>query len=151
MDTQRKGQPMSATTNPASKPKITPPARLAAVENLSPEFMLILSNLGFEVVIVRFQALHESPIWEHPGIELALDQELRAVGAGQFDSEIDMIGSRWFFFHVADLSKAMQTFKRSLEARGLLEITTLLHAETATELRVWYPETAELINTTAEA
>ena len=36
-------------------------------------------------------------------------------------------------------------------ARGLLEITTIFHVETADDLRVWYPPTAELVKTTPDS
>ena len=124
------------------------PPELAAAENLSPEFLLMLAALGFEVLIVRFQALHDSPVWEHPGIELVLEKELIAIEAGNFDSEFHSPGARWFFFHVGELGKAMAQIETTLAALGLLEITTLFHVETAQELRVWYPPTAELVKTT---
>ena len=132
--------------NPPSQPKIPMPTELAAADNLASGFFGVLYRLGIEVVIVRFQAAKDSPIWEYPGIERLLEQELQAVPAGQFDSEVYTPGSRWLFFHVTDLGKSMQTLKRGLEARGLLETTTLLHAESAQELRVWYPDSAELLN-----
>jgi len=122
------------------------PPDLAAADNLSPEFLLVLGALGFEVVIVRFQAMNESPVWDHAGIELELEKELRSAGAGQYDSEAHTPGSRWFFYHCSDLAKAMQTLKTAVETRGLLEIATLLHVETANELRVYFPATAEALS-----
>jgi len=133
------------------KPIIAVPIELAAAENLSPFLFNTLSTLGLEVVIVLFKAGQGSPIWDHPGIERNLERELQSAGAGQFDSEFYTNGARWLFYHVSDLAKAMQLLKTNLEARGLLEITTLLHAESAHELRVWYPATAELVNAQAES
>lgn len=133
------------------KPIIAVPIELAAAENLSPFLFNTLSTLGLEVVIVLFKAGQGSPIWDHPGIERNLERELQSAGAGQFDSEFYTNDAWWLFYHVSDLAKAMQLLKTNLEARGLLEITTLLHAESAHELRVWYPATAELVNAQAES
>jgi hypothetical protein len=143
-----KYQALQAASNKPAIPM--PPDVLAARDNLTPYFFGILAKLGLNVLIVKFDAHLESPIWKHPGIEIVLDQELQTAQAGQYDSAVYILGSNWFFFHVNDLGKAMQTIKACLAARSLLEITTLLHAETAQELRVWYPATAELINTQAD-
>jgi hypothetical protein len=132
------------------KPIIAVPIELAAAENLQPFFFATLAKLGLEVVIVRFKAGQSSPIWQYPEIERDLEKELQSAHAGQFDSEFYTPGARWFFYHVSDLAKAMQVLKATIESLGLLEITTLLHAETAQELRVWYPSTAELVNTEAD-
>jgi hypothetical protein len=128
------------------------PIELAAAENLSPEFFLILSAIGLEILIVRFQAGNDSPIWKHNRIERELERELQSIQAGQFDSSYFPLGAHWHFFHVprAELGKAMQRIKDSLAARGLLDISTILHAETAHELREWYPATAQLVNATAD-
>lgn len=134
----------------SKNPVIAVPIELAAAENLSPFLFNTLSTLGLEVVVVRFKAGQGSPIWDHPGIERNLERELQSAGAGQFDSEFYTNDAWWLFYHVSDLAKAMQLLKTSLEARGLLGITTILHAESAHELRVWYPATAELVNAPAE-
>jgi hypothetical protein len=126
------------------------PIELAAAENLSPSFFADLSKLGLQVVIVRFSAANDSPIWKNTGIEQVLGEELEAVRAGQFDASFFVLGAQWHFYHVSDLARAMQQLKASIEARGLLPITTLMHAETAQELRVWFPATAELVNTEAD-
>jgi hypothetical protein len=148
---RRKSKPLLARyTQRKQQAVIAVPIDLAAAENLSPFFFNTLATLGLEVLIVRFQAGHSSPVWHHPEIEKDLGQELQCAHAGQLDSEFYTNGARWFFYHVSDLAKAMQVLKAALEARGLLEITTLLHAETAQELRVWYPATAELVNAEAD-
>jgi hypothetical protein len=143
---------MSAAAIPFPNRKTAPPIELAAAENLTLEFFLILTALGLEVLIVRFQAGNDSPIWKHAGIERDLERELQSIQTGQFDSSFFPLGAQWHFFHVAsaDLGKAMQRVKDALDARGLLAVTTLYHAETAHELRVWYPATAELVNTDAD-
>jgi hypothetical protein len=46
---------------------------------------------------------------------------------------------------MSDLGKAMRTLKDSISARGLLDVATILHAESEGELRIWYPGTSELI------
>jgi hypothetical protein len=137
-------------TKPAPRNKVPFPIEWAAAENLMPSFFGILAKLGLEVLVVRFKADGGSPIWQHARIEDDLDRELKSIQAGQFDSSFYATGEIYHFFHVSDLGKAMQQLKASLAARGLLEITTLLHAETAQELRVWYPATAELIKTEAD-
>jgi hypothetical protein len=134
-------------TKPATKKKMPFPIEWAAMENLTPAFFRILATLRLEVLVVRFQASGDSPIWEHNGIERDLEWDLQSVQAGQFDAGFYITGALYHFFHVNDLAKAMRQLKASLAARGLLEITTLLHAETAHELRVWYPPTAELVTT----
>jgi len=138
-----------------NKPSQPVPIELAAAENLAPFFFRTLSRLGLEIVVVRFDASKDSPIFEHGGAALAekLEQDLQANQAGQFDSSYFTLGAHYHFFHVAraDLGRAMQALKRYLEARGLLEITTLLHAESPTELREWFPgEMAELIEVSEE-
>lgn len=50
----------------------------------------------------------------------------------------DKLGSVWHFFHCGDLGKAMQRLKSQLQARGLLHITNILHAEESNQLRFWY-------------
>ena len=119
--------------------------RSAAKENLTPQFFKILTACGLEVVIVLFESSPNSPIWKEKAIGQELGRELEANHSGRFDSFIYLPGAQWFFYHVSDLGKAMETLKRGIEARGLLAIATLLHAETAQELRVWYPPTAEAI------
>ena len=142
--------PLPMKTNLPQKSAQTAPDRCAAAENLTPVLFNILAKLGLDVLVVQFQAGPASPIWQHAGIEQVLHDELQAAQAGQYDSEVYVPGSRWFFFHVNDLGKAMQTIKTCLAARGLLEITILLHAETAQDLRVYYPATAECISTKAD-
>ena len=129
-----------------AQPKYIPP-HSAAADNLSPAFFEILQKLGMEVVIVQFEARHGSVIWGFPRIEEALDQELRAVGAGMFDSVHFSATTYLIFFHVSDLAKAMGTLKDSIAKRGLLTITTIMHGESHKDLRVWYPPTAEHVET----
>ncbi|HAO79767.1 MAG TPA: hypothetical protein DCQ92_12480 [Verrucomicrobia subdivision 3 bacterium] len=141
-------QPQNATAQ-----KRVAPIDLAAAENLSPFFFKTLATLGLEVVIVRFDAKPDSPIWGHPGIERELERELQVIQAGMLDSSWFTEGAQWHFFHVAtsQLGKAMQQIKSGLDARGLLPVTTLLHAESASALREWYPgTTAALIQADAE-
>lgn len=140
-------------TNHTPKNRFPAPPEIAAADNLSPAFLLILEQIGFEVVIVRFQALNSSPIWKHAGLEKDLEKELQAIEGGAFDSESYSPGARFFFFHVAKskLGAAVQQIKTALAARGLLEITTIFHVETADDLRVWYPPTAELVKTTPDS
>jgi hypothetical protein len=122
-----------------SPPRLPPPIGFAAAQNLSREFFAVLDGLGLEVVIVQFQAGKESPLWKHPKFEEDLDAELRAVRAGAYDSSAYGEGSFLHFFHVSNLGKAMQTLKASIEARGLLPITTILHGESHDSLRIYYP------------
>jgi hypothetical protein len=136
---------MTTTTQPAPNALCPVPAELANGENFSPEFLLILGMLGFEVLIVRFQALGDSPIWQHAGLELELEKELRADRlCVDFNSAFSYPAERYFFFHVNDLGKAMAQIASALEARGLLEIATLFHVETSNELRRWHPATAPM-------
>ena len=81
-----------------------------------------------------------------------MEKELLSVKAGSFDSEFYSPGARWFFYNVgkSKLGLAAQQIKAALAARGLLEITTILHVETSADLRVWYPPTAELVKTTPD-
>jgi hypothetical protein len=117
----------------------------AAAQNLEPEFFTILAKLGLNVVIVCFRADLQSPIWKYDRLKKTLDDELKGAKAGQYDSTYYAKGAIYHFFHATNLGKAMTQLKASLETRGLLEITKILHAETPQELRVWYPPTAELI------
>jgi hypothetical protein len=114
-----------------------PPIGFAAAQNLSPEFFAVLAGLRLEVVIVRFEARKDSAAW--PQIEEQLGQELHAVRAGSYDSTAYVEGAVLHFFHVRDLGKAMETLKASIDARGLLPITTIFHGESADSLRVYYP------------
>lgn len=151
----KKTSPASASASKGAylnSPKRLPPdISTAAAENLTPEFFAILDTLGVNLLIVRFEAGRGSPIWEHVGIESELERELRAVHAGQFDSSFFTLGAQFHFFHVTDLGKAMQQLKASLERRGLLAITTIMHAESADDLRVYWPPTAELVETSDAA
>jgi hypothetical protein len=48
-------------------------------------------------------------------------------------------------------SQKINYFNRLLDARGLLPVTTLLHAESASALREWFPgNTAALIQADAD-
>ena len=134
---------MSKTTHYLNTPR--PSINVAAAEHFDQKFFDTLAKLGLNVVLVSFKAGLDSPIWDHPGIEENLLRELKSVHAGQFDSSAYDEGVITHFFHVSDLAKAMQQLKASLEARGLLKITTILHAETPQELRQWYPPTADLL------
>jgi hypothetical protein len=125
----------------------TPDICQAAADNLTPEFFSVLNKLGLQVLIVRLDASKDSPVWENVGIESELEQELQAIHAGQFDSSFFTMGAQLHFFHVADLGKAMEQLKASLARRGLLAITTLMHAESAGDLRVYWPPTAQLVET----
>jgi len=116
---------------------LPPPIGFAAAQNLSPEFFAVLAGLRLEVVIVQFEARKDSPAW--PQIEEELGDELHAVRAGAYDSTVYLEGCVLHFFHVRNLGKAMQTLKASIEARGLLPITTILHGESHDSLRIYYP------------
>jgi hypothetical protein len=143
---------MSELKSSMPENRIPKPPEFAAAENLSPEFFAILAKLGLEILIVRFQSANDSPIWEHDGIERELERELQFIKAGQFDSSYFPLGMQWHFFHVPAkrLGKAAQQVKSALAARGLLEISTIYHAETPREWRVWYPATAEVLRTDAD-
>ena len=144
---------MSTYLNSSTRKKVIPPVEIAAADNLTPFFFNTLATLGLEILVVRVQAANDSPVWEHAGIERELEKELQAIQAGQFDSSYFPPGSQWHFFHVAkdSLGKAMQCVKDALAARGLLEISTLYHAETFQEWRQWHPPTAEVLDTDPEA
>ena len=114
-------------------------ARSAAADNLSPAFFAILEKLGLQVVIVRFEAGLESKIWAHPHIEESFGQALGAAQAGQYDSSHYGLGEVYHFFHAVELGKAMATLKTAIEARGLLAITSIFHAESTSALQQWYP------------
>jgi hypothetical protein len=138
----------------ANSPKqITPPFEVAAADNLTPGFFQTLSALGLEILVVRFQAANDSPVWEHAGVECEIEKSLQAIHAGHFDASYFPPGAQWHFFHVAkdSLGKAMTAAKDALAARGLLEISTLYHAETCREWRQWHPSTAEVLDTDPEA
>jgi hypothetical protein len=145
-----KKQPVNAAKKIApSKTLLPPPIEFAAMENLAPCFFSTLSSLKLEVVIVRF-AVNPIPT-PYPEVAIAqeIERELQSIRAGYFDASIFPLGSHWHFFHVgrAHLGKAMQKIKDFLATRELLPITMLLHAETASELRQWYPgDTAALIS-----
>ncbi len=129
-----------------------PPIELAAAENLSPFFLNTLAALGLEVVIVRLQAGHEAPIHEHAEIWRDLESDLRAIQAGQFDSNFYTPGAQWHFFHVprADLGRAIQKLKDALQFRELLPVAAILHVQSTSELQEWYPGTAGLISIAEE-
>lgn len=143
---------MSNVKSSTPEHRIPKPPEFAAAENLTAEFFAILAKLGLEIVIVRFQAGNDSAIWTHGGIERELELELQSIKGGQFDSSYFPPGQQFHFFHVraAELGNAMRLIKVALAARGLLEISTLYHAETALEWRVWYPATAEVLRTDAD-
>lgn len=146
----KKGKlPVQATEKPKyhNSPAPMPPSlSVAAAQNLSPEFFAVLTKLGLEVVIVRFDAGKDSPIWRHPQIEQALGAALNAAQCGHYDSTHYDTGVFYHFFHVNPLATAMQTLKAAIEARGLLEITTIMHGESCEDLRIWYPATADHIS-----
>ncbi|HUZ06464.1 MAG TPA: hypothetical protein VMV89_03155 [Candidatus Paceibacterota bacterium] len=149
----KKQQAKTGIQIPAKKPLVPIPIELAAAENLAPFFFNTLAKLKLEVIIVRFDASKDSPIWKQVGIELELERELQSVQAGFFDSSYFPMGAQWHFFHVGRpaLGKAMQAIKSALDARGLLPFTTLLHAESPGELREWYPgNTAAMISADAD-
>ncbi|MEI6194286.1 MAG: hypothetical protein WCS42_08140 [Verrucomicrobiota bacterium] len=140
MDPQMKGQPMSTAATQSAPANVLPlPLEVAAAANLTPEFVLMLGTLGFEILVVRFQALHDSPIWEHEGIERELQMDLQTIGAGHLDASCPTPGALWHFFHVSDLVKALAAIKARLAALGLLDVATLIHAATAQDLRVCWP------------
>jgi hypothetical protein len=143
---------MSASRFSTSKKKVPQPPELAAADNLTPEFFAILAGLGLEIMVVSFRADKDSPIWAHDRIERELERELQSIHAGQFDASYFPFGWQFHFFHVSTtaLGKAGQQIKSFLAARGLLEISTLYHAETALEWRVWYPAKAEVLRTDAD-
>ena len=91
-----------------NSPKRLPPdISTAAGENLTPEFFAILEKLGLKLLIVRFQAGKDSPVWENVGIESELERELKMVHAGQFDSSYFTPGAQYHFFHVSDLGNPL--------------------------------------------
>lgn len=138
----RKGRYLNSQKTAAS-PKMAPPSvNIAADENLSPEFFSILQKLGFELVLVRFAAGPESPVWNFPGIEAELGAALAAAKAGHHDSTAYESGFVVHYFYIsgsARLATALQTLKAAIEARGLLPITTILHGENHDALRIYYP------------
>jgi hypothetical protein len=144
----------ASVARPASKP-LPPPIELAAAENLAPTFFTMLQKLGFELVIVHLQVAPTPRVFpDAEEIPSYLQIKLQKIRAGQFDSSYFPIGSHYHFFHVtrSDLGRAMQALKSGLDARELLPITTLFHAETVSEWRKWFPgDTAEMVETGAEA
>ena len=110
---------------------------MAAAENLQPFFFDTLTKLKLAVVIVRIKS--EVLPWE--GIEGELGRELQSIQAGYFASSCSIEGAKLYFFYVGrvSLAKAMQAIKTAIDMRGLLPMTTLLHAETTSALREWYP------------
>lgn len=126
------------------------PCNRAAVDNLSPHWHGVFTKLGLNVVVVLFDTRLDSPIHSHPEIEKALGLELQQELAGFYDSTFYHVGSVWHFFHCVDLGKAMQRLKSQLEARGLLHITNILHAEESNQLRFWYSPDANAIGKALE-
>lgn len=124
-----------------SNPKPEPFARVnfAAAQNLTPEFVARLRKLGLEIVIVVFNTALNSPVGFHPRVEEGLGLELEASRLGMFDSNFYQAKSRWSFFHVPKdtLGQAMNLLKSQLDVRGLLDVSTLLHAEEWDQLRIW--------------
>jgi len=129
----------------AARQRTPPHISIAAAENLSPQFFEVLTKLGFDVVIVRFQAEFASPIWGFPKIVDELDAALQSARAGNYDSSHYDLGVAFHFFHATKLAEAMRILKANIEARGLLDIAMILHAETDGTLRVWHPPTADEI------
>jgi hypothetical protein len=123
------------------------PARNPALDNFSTERHAILSRLGLNCVVVVFDTSPSSLLWQQADskVEESLDAELLAAGAGQHDSSLHGDGRAWHFFCALHLGKATRLLKESIERRGLLSITQILHFESDSSLRVWYPPTAELI------
>jgi hypothetical protein len=137
MKNNRKDPPKGKHLNsPTPQP---PPIETAALDNLTPQFFRVLQTLGFEVLIVRFAAHQGSPIWKHTKVEEYLGRQLMAVMVGDYDSSTFSGGVHFHFFHVTDLAKGVQTLKDTIEAIGLLDIAFILHAESASELRFYYP------------
>ena len=136
----------------ARKQTLAPTSCPAAADNLTPEFFRILTVLGLELVAVRLVA-SGSGFNVPTAVADELGNELAKIGAGQLDSSAYAPGEWWIFFHASDLAKAIETLKTSLAARGLLKISTILHAESAQNFCVWYPPTAaaiELVNDVSE-
>jgi hypothetical protein len=129
---------LKVTTKPG-EPRDPLNVNVAALQNLTDTWHKILDKLGLNVVVVQFDARLGSPIYAHPGIWESLGLELREIGAGFFDSMMfPTPGSMWCFYHCHDLGKAIERLKSQIEARHLLGITNILHAEESNQLRVWY-------------
>jgi hypothetical protein len=128
------------------------PPEFAALQNLQPSFFETLSKLKLEVVVVKFEAGKDSPIWAQKDISGDLDSELKAVKAGEFDSSFFPLGAQFHFFQIKSrkLGAAMHRLKAAIEARGLLEISGIYHAESAELLVEWYPGTAAKISVPIE-
>ena len=132
--------PAASVSESARRPVLQVPPEIAAAENLSPFYFATLARLGLQVVAVRVPIGPSCPASNFPNLGTDLEQELRAAGVGQFDSEFYTEGIRWLFYHVSDLGKAIRTLKAGLESRGILPTATILHVETPSELRVWWPQ-----------
>jgi len=121
------------------------PCNRAALDNFSANWHGVFTKLGLNVVVVQFDTQRGSPIYSHPELEKALGLELQQELAGFYDSTFYHIGSVWHVFHCCDLGKAMQRLKSQIQARGLLHITNILHAEENDQLRCWYSYETESI------
>lgn len=128
------------------------PDEIAAHDNLTEAFLKILSTLGLEVVIVRFDAAPGSEIYKHSNVAHDLEAELRAIEAGQLDSSYFPNGSQWHFYHVdrQKLGVAIKRLKDALVARSLLKISRIFHVEEAQSLMEWYPGSAGAISVPIE-
>lgn len=138
--------PESTESPETHKPlQLPPPPELAALQNLQPSFFACLAKLGLEVLIVRFNAEKDSAMWRHNYVALVeeLGNELIAIKAGEFDSSLFLLGAHWHFYQVkrAELGAAVRRIKEILDARGLLGISQIFHAESAELLRQWFPGT----------
>ncbi|HEV2329377.1 MAG TPA: hypothetical protein VGY56_11380 [Verrucomicrobiae bacterium] len=140
---QERMKPSARTDSPATIPM---PIELAALQNLQPSFFKTLTTLGFEVLIVRFEAGKDSAIWLHDCDSLAAEigDALTGVKAGEFDSSFYPLGAQWHFYQVRheNLGPAVRQIKDCLAARGLLNLSQIFHAESAEILREYYPGTA---------
>jgi hypothetical protein len=121
-----------------------------ALQNLDSGWHAIFEKLGLNVVVVVFDTRRDSPIHSHPDLGTALGLELQQIGAGYYDSSFYPKGSVWHFYHCRKLGPAMARLKAQLETRGLLGITSIMHAEESGLLRVWYSYDPEAIGKSIE-
>lgn len=148
----QKQQPATPAKNQPVKPAL-PAQRNPALENLQPYLFGVLGRLGIDVVIVQFSAEPSSPIWATIGFEKELGKQLEAAQAGNYDSSEYIPGSQWHFYHSprGKFADAIKTLKSGIQERGLLETATIMHAEKAGGLVVYWPATAEEITLEPEA
>ena len=129
------------------------PPEFASLQNLQSSFFQVLTTLGLEVILVRIDTSKNTPPGAIYDLQDDLENALRSIEAGQFDSDFYPLHSQCLFFHVekAKLGAAMRGLKDTLHAHGLMDVSGIYHAESAESLLEWYPATAAVINTPEES